>query len=732
MTEPSGARLSRGLPFLAAVVALLPDAGAAVPVMTYWFRDFTVTFYPLRLFVARELAAGRMAWWNPYVDEGGFVLPVLYPVDLLHALFPGPAAVSWLLTLHLPLAALLAYALARELGASPRGAFVTGCVFATGGLAVSSLNLYVFLQALALAPLVVLTLRRAALRGGRWTVLAALALAVSLSTLAVEFVVQAALLGLVTAWAERAGPRSAIRVAGACAIGFALAAVPLVTVAAVLPETVRGAGFSRDVALGNELHPVALLQAIVPRLFGDPASPVDAWWGGRFFTKGFPYFLTLYVGPLALALALVGALDSPARRRTAWLLTCALALWYALGARGGLAPLVAALPGTSFFRFPSKAVMLPFLVLALLAGTGVDALAGGRRWRALAAAALPLGLAGVAIALTSGWAAAAIVAGSTPTVPLDAVARALAHDGWRLAALCAGALAMAAAVIASRVPAGTAASALAALLVADLVLAAHGVNPQAPAAFYRPLAEMEALQLGDLGGGRVFTYGLDESPAFRRFLAIGGGSRALWSFFLSRQSLAPYANVVDAVEIAEGKDLTGFIPRAPVIAGADLDPARVDAILPRLRDAAVSRVVSLDPLAHPDLREIASVDAGPPGMALHVYALRDPWPRAFLSCGDGCLGAVRRHGHAGETTLDVQAPVAGLVVVRDNYARGWQARVDGRKAEVRRAGGHMAVEVGPGAHEVVLRYRPPALGGALGLTACGVLAAAALGLRRPR
>jgi hypothetical protein len=44
----------------------------------------------------------------------------------------------------------------------------------------------------------------------------------------------------------------------------------------------------------------------------------------------------------------------------------------------------------------------------------------------------------------------------------------------------------------------------------------------------------------------------------------------------------------------------------------------------------------------------------------------------------------------------------------------------------------MAVSVGPGAHEVVLRYRPPALRGALALTACGVLAAAVLGLRKPR
>ena len=110
---------------------------------------------------------GRFALWNPLVFEGSFQLPAVYPPDLLHALWPSPVFVSWLLTLHLPLAALAAYWLARELGASRPGAFQSGAVYALGGFALSCLNLYVFLQALALAPFVAGLLRRAALRGGR-------------------------------------------------------------------------------------------------------------------------------------------------------------------------------------------------------------------------------------------------------------------------------------------------------------------------------------------------------------------------------------------------------------------------------------------------------------------------------------------------------------------------------------------------------------------------------------
>src|SRR5574341_2608460 len=176
-------------------VALLPDPYAAFPQWSYFFRDISLTFLPLRQYQASELAAGRVPFWNPYVHEGEFLLPSFYPPDLLHVLDSSPEFVSWLLTLHLPLAALGAYALGRSRGMSHLGAFVCGTVYSIGGFALSTLNLYAFLQALALAPLVVLTCERAAARGGRWIAGAALALAASLATLAPEIVAQGVVLG---------------------------------------------------------------------------------------------------------------------------------------------------------------------------------------------------------------------------------------------------------------------------------------------------------------------------------------------------------------------------------------------------------------------------------------------------------------------------------------------------------------------------------------------------------
>lgn len=110
------------------VVALLPDPAAAFPRWTYYFRDISLAFFPLRQYQASELVAGRLPFWNPFVHEGEFMLPSLYPVDLLHVLNSSPEFVSWLLTLHLPLAALGAYALGRSRGMAQLGAFVCGAL----------------------------------------------------------------------------------------------------------------------------------------------------------------------------------------------------------------------------------------------------------------------------------------------------------------------------------------------------------------------------------------------------------------------------------------------------------------------------------------------------------------------------------------------------------------------------------------------------------------------------
>jgi hypothetical protein len=771
----SEARHTRWLPLLLVPVALLPDLGAALPRLSYFFRDFTVTFLPLRLFAARELGEGRLATWNPFVFEGSFQLPALYPPELLHALWPSPVFVSWLLTLHLPLAALAAYWLARELGASRPGAFVSGVVYSLAGFALSCLNLYVFLQALALAPFVVGLLRRVALRGGRAVVAAAALVALALSTLAVEFVAQAIVLGIALGLVAAPGRAGLARLAVAATLGVALAGLPIALILGLLPETARGAGFTPDVALANAVHPAVLLQSLLPGLFGLPSAPAEAWWGGRFFTKGLPYFLSLYLGPLALALAAVGTAALPRRVRPVLLALAALGLWYALGERGGLAPLVARLPLAGSFRFPSKALLLPHLAVAMAAGFAVERLRFGRAWAWLAAAgglaaAVAVGLAVLLAAAPPGLVAWTGVAPSYwPTVA--AVTRYEAGVVLLLA-LAVGAVAWA--VSRGVLRPGWAVALVTAMTVADLARAGAGLNRQESASFFDPLPEIAALRLDDLDGGRVFSYGLDHSPTFREVLARGGRSLTLTGLYLQRQILGPYANVIDGVEAAEANDLTGFAPRERELSAEAYEPGRVGQLLPWLRNAGVARVLSLDPLDHAELVPLAAVPAGPAGAAIHAYGF-NTWPRASLACraaavaspeealarpyrkgfdpwrevalerqgGEGpddALPATCTKGRArrtswtpGEERYEVETNASAYLVVRASFARGWRARVDGVPAPVLRANGkHRAVAVNAGRHEVVLRYEAPGLLPGVAASLVGLLAAAALWLASGR
>jgi hypothetical protein len=760
--EDKGPRL---LPLLLALVSLTPQLGAALPLRSYYFRDFTVTFYPLRLFAAREFAAGRWPFWNPYIGEGAFWAPALYPPDLLHALWPGPAAVSWLLTLHFPVAALAAYALARELGADRWGGFVAGVAYSLGGLALSSLNLYVFFQALALAPLVALTLRRASLRGGASIPLGGLVLGVSLSTLAVEFVVQAVLLGVALGWAAWPAWRALGRMSLAVLLGLGLAAVPVAVTLGFLGESVRGAGFPQDVALANELHPVGLLQVLIPRLFGLPS--VEAFWGARFFTKGFPYFLSLYLGPYVLALAACGVRPLEKRTRGVLLALGALGLWYALGTRGGLAPLLSSLPLAHSFRFPSKALLLPHACLALFAGVGASRLRSGAGWVSFGVGqSLALGIVlGVGGLLASAGDLVLSWGGVAPALR-EGVARALVRDCGVVAALALAGILVAFAVRLRRVsPLGGLLLSVA-LLVLDLDRAGTGMNPQVSPVFFDPLPEMVALHLSELDGGRVFSYGLDKSPAYRAFLGRSEPGTGLWSFFLNRQILAPYDNILDRVESVEAKDLTSFVPRPPVLDFEEYDPRLVGAVLTRLRNAAVSRLLSLDPLDEPGLSLEAEIPAGPPGLKIRVYQVLRPWPRFYVAChllgaesrlealerplvgrfdpqGDvvleepspepSCQKASARRTRAlpGDEAYELETDGVAYLVTRDSDARGWEASVDGGSAPVLRANGkHRAVRVSGGRHTVALRYRPPGL--PVGLVLMTLSAAASLLLLRGR
>ena len=187
---------------------------------------------------------------------------------------------------------------------------------------------------------------------------------------------------------------------------------------------------------------------------------------------------------------------------------------------------------------------------------------------------------------------------------------------------------------------GPAVALVVALAVADLARAGAGLNPPG----HRSRSSTRCRRFGAAastpsGRTRVFSYGLDHSPAFREFLCRGGPrAHPRRDLFLPADP-GPYTNVLDRVEAPEATDLTAFAPRARELGPEVYDPGAVGRLLPWLRNAAVSRVLSLDPLSHPDLVPLGHGRPRPAGARPARLPRADPWPRAYVACRTAGTGA---------------------------------------------------------------------------------------------
>jgi len=770
--RPSPAVVASGA---AAAIALLPFLRGLALGNSFYFRDLAGQFFPFRRFISEGLRHGESRYWNPLSYEGVPLSapPLAYPVELLHLLAPNEWGASMLLALHVPLAAILFTWLARGLGLSPLASAGGAVVYALGGFAVSTLNLYVYVQALAWAPLIVLTLMRAP-ESRRRAVYAALALAIGTSTMGAEIVLQAAALGGLLAWRRREArtPAGIGRVALAGLLAAGLVAPLLVFARGLLASSERSAGFAPEVVLGQSIHPVTLAQVVVANFHGDVNDIVNLWWGMNFFPQGFPYFLSLYLGWTVLMLAAAGL----ARRdfpRGMLVAVGAFAAWMALGRWAGWLAIAPHLPAV--FRFPSKAYFSVHLVVALLAAAGLDVVQEGRRrtTAALAAALLAGGLLLGSATLVpraaphfTRW----FASGFFPSHwdwnrRFDRLGRLLADaQAGGVFALAAGAVAALAA--AGRLAPERARALLVTLVAGDLLRTGAGLNPMVSASFHEVSPEMTAIaaRLRD-DGARVFTCHVDGSRAYHEARAARA-SHELWTFAVDSETLLPFWNMNVGVASAYGIDRTMLVPAYRVLLPEDAACGGTPLDTGALRAAGVSHVISLDPLADADVRLLEVIR--PPRitpLAIHLYALQGVLPRCAVaaevqiartraeaesladvdwqgrggavvegltSAVSGAQGrVVEARTRAGHIEMTVTTDRDTVAVVREGHHEGWTARVNGAPAPVWRANGrHLAVPVRSGTSRVLLDYEPP--GARRGLLVALLSAAAAAGLwRRP-
>ena len=365
---------------LLAVLLLASFPGVMFGWRSFFTRDFANFGYPLAWHVQQSYRAGEIPLWNPYNFAGLPFLAqwntlALYPPSLIYILLPLPWSLNFFNLLHMHLGGLGMFCLARRWLRDGRAASVAGVAYAFSGLMVSSLMWPNNMAALGCLPFVLLTGERAACKGGKRCLAAALVLALQFLSGAPEIIglTWAGLLAVILFAQETpavAAWRRFGRLAPLFVAGLGLGAIQLSPFVELLRHSQRSAAFASGewtlswAGLGNFLVPLFHTVQNRDRIFFQP----DQQWVSSY-----------YPGSTIVLLSLM-ALASEQTRRVRWLaLFCLVSLVLALGTHGFVYDwLRRTTPGLGLMRYPIKFIVPCAVILPLLAGFGVRAWLHGK------------------------------------------------------------------------------------------------------------------------------------------------------------------------------------------------------------------------------------------------------------------------------------------------------------------------------------------------------------------
>lgn len=355
----------------------------------FFYRDIYNYTYPSARFIHDLCRQGFLPYWSPYLNYGQPVLAnpnllFFYPYTLLIVLLPVDIAYTLHYVLHFALAGIGAYLLARVWGQSCPAAFFAAFVFAFSGPVLSLGNFYNTSACCAWIPWALLATDRA-LESKRLRPWVLLTVVFSLQWLAGEPLTMMATFGLSFAYAlyrcstqQGFWSKASLRVFTifllvGCGI-LLLCAAQLLPASDLLSHSKRGQGLSFRETTRWSVHPFSLLGVLIPNFFGPPGAGATAWlW--LMSDENVPYNLSDFLGFVPLFFALAGWRLGSDRRRNFVAGAAAILLLLSFG---HFTPVFALarllLPFLIFVRYPIKMFVHLMLLVAILAGWGLDAL----------------------------------------------------------------------------------------------------------------------------------------------------------------------------------------------------------------------------------------------------------------------------------------------------------------------------------------------------------------------
>jgi hypothetical protein len=759
------------------VLSILFFADILFSSKNFYYRDILNFHYPLRKILIDAYAAGELPLWNPFIYLGQPMLAnpnymAFYPTNLFHLLLPFNYAFKLHFLVHPLLGGLGTYFLLRRLSLRCLPALAGAISYQFSGPVLSFLNLYNLLPATALIPWIGWAFQGALHRNrvrrtllcGFLTALQIIAFEPILFQCCGLLILALSILYLLEEQNRHRALKTLVFViCSALVFAIGLAAIQIVPTLELLPLSARGSGLDYSMASGWSMHPMDLLNVLVPNFYGELYT-IDsaASWGEKFHELREAYLVSFFLGSATLMLAGFAFFSPRSRLRNILYSFVGLTLLLALGKFTPFYPwLYGHVPFFNFGRYPSKYFLLTALLISMLAAIGLEAameqVAARRlRWNirwALIAGLLAGGIL-LFLGLTGGVksdAIATIIKDVTPQ-KLDATKNFQGiAAGLSRSITSSGAFLTLAAFILLVWPslkrgAGTLGSVIFLIIAVELVSQNIGLSPLISDADVDYVPEFAGVvrQNGTEEPFRLVTPAF-VTPRPDNMVLRAPNRSVAWRVLYNKRSGMNLDGIRQKLQYSLDQPIDYLNTResaALMDRGSKLPLADKISLLANLNCLIIPTIGKVQ---DPRLTLLSSIDTHS-NLDHRLYRLNEALPRAYFADSvvrarspqesmDRLLGekstlhnavildspqateiqpgprdihAVRIARYENNRVVcEVQSNSAGYVVLLDSFYPGWNAYLDGRRVEVLRANyAFRAVAVNPGKHQVEFVFRP--------------------------
>jgi len=735
----------------------------------FYERDSTVVEVPVKKLTVQLLKEGNFALWTDAHGNGQPFMAnpknaVFYPTTWLYLFLPLFTAFKLHYLIHALLGWLGMYVLCKSYSISRKASFLGASLFASSGMYLSSFEFYNHIAALAWMPWVLWLLHRDVRPGRARIVPLAFLWALMILAGAPEFILMTLFLAAGQAFFTAGKWKKKIALAVlSLLLATILSAVQVLPSIELLGRTERAAQSAQW-----PLELIQLFNLPFPHFLGNDREPGhNDFWGWHLFDKKFPLYYSLYMGVGALLFFLFGMRKPWDRRRKILLITFFFFFLLACGRYSPFFFLYRFVPLLSSIRYPVKFFLGSVFCFSILAALGFDEVTHARK---------PGRRAVFALAVCAGMGLSIFLLFKGPTIGIlnklfiidqDASFREFGRSiGTGLFLLAVYALVFFL-LHRSKGQGRILGWALIALAVMDPAYHNRYVNPTVPASFY------DTPPLPGLLTAPVAIY-RDElySPFLKETM---GDNLKLLGFF--RKSLYPFTGLGDGVRYVFNWDFYGtysrryfdlreafkglppkgqfkilkyvgcaaYIGYEPLFSRENAQKLQIEGVtiwVERIAEKNASPFAAFRAVKAAEIKDKLGIFTGDEfDPVKEVITEKDiilPGSSGNLETKPAAI--VVRKEVQGRGWYSTSLPREGIIVFPGNYAPGWHARVDGRRADVFEANVFSkGVMVPSGRHEIVLRYLPVSfLWGAavslisLGLTLSGLIAFSIRSKRKAR